>query len=92
MGLNRYFYLGFIVCLFLVGCVGFTYHFYGLSEVIYDRGMLLGPNSKDDVPFSKCAPSADSRHPCVVMFTKDFFAFKQDYEDTQMRLKACEGK
>ena len=74
----------------LVGCAGFSYRYYGLSEVDYEHGTLLGPKEKDDLPFSKCAPNAESKHPCVIMFTKEFFAFKQDYEDTKQKLKECQ--
>lgn len=76
----------------IVGCAGFSYRYYGISEVDYDHGILLGPKPVDDLPFSKCAPNTESKNPCVVMFAKEFFAFKQDYEDVKMRLKECEGK
>lgn len=78
--------------LLLIGCAGFTYRYYGLKGVVYDHGTLLGPSDKDDLPFSKCAPNALSSFPCVVMFTKDFFAFKTDYEDSKQKLKECEKK
>jgi len=81
-----------ILFLVLLGCAGFSYHYYGLSEVDYSHGNLLGPKEKDDLPFSKCAPNGESNHPCVVMFAKDFFAFKQDYEDLKVKLTECEKK
>jgi hypothetical protein len=91
VGLRRSFLFGFLSALILIaGCAGFTYHYYGLSEVDYDHGMLLGPKAKDDLPFSKCAPNAQSKNPCVVMFTKDFYALRLDYEDLKNRLVACE--
>lgn len=74
----------------LIGCAAFNYRYYGLGQVVYEHGMLLGPKPKDDLPFSQCAPNATTQHPCVVLFTKDFFAFKQDYEDLQIRLSDCE--
>lgn len=86
----RAYLFGFLWCLILVGCAGFAYHYYGLDGVVYEHGMLLGPKPKDDLPFSKCAPNAETAHPCVVMFAKDFFAFKQDYEDTKQKLKECQ--
>jgi hypothetical protein len=89
---KRDFVIGFISCLFLVGCAGFSYHYYGLSDVSYDHGILLGPKPKDDLPFSKCAPTETSKNPCVVMFATDFFQFKQDYLDTQQKLIDCEKK
>ena len=81
-----------ILFLLLLGCAGFSYRYYGLSEVDYSHGVLLGPKEKDDLPFSKCAPNGESKHPCVVMLTKDFFAFKLDYEDVSSRLIDCEKK
>lgn len=84
------FILGFAGALLLAGCAGFTYRYYGLAEVNYEKGVLLGPKEKDDLPFSKCAPSDQIKNPCVVMFAKEFFAFKQDYEDVKARLIACE--
>lgn len=91
MGLNKKgFILGFVSALVLAGCAGFSYRYYGLAEVDYEHGTLLGPKEKDDLPFSKCGPNGESKHPCVVMFTKDFMSFKQDYEDTKQKLVACE--
>lgn len=74
----------------LLGCTAFAYRYYGLADVSYEQGTLLGPKEKDDLPFSKCEPSAQVKHPCVVMFTKDFIAFKQDYEDVKTKLQICE--
>ncbi len=71
----------------LVSCAGFSYHYYGLDQVSYDHGVLLGPTPHDDIPFSKCSPRE-----CVVMFAKDFFAFKQDYQDSKNKLIECEKK
>ncbi len=91
MGL-KYFWFGFIVALTLVACAGLKPHYYGLSDVQFDHGMLLGPKASDDLPFSKCAPSAQQAQPCVIMFSTEFFALKQDYEDLQQKLIACEKK
>jgi hypothetical protein len=88
----RAFILGFIFCAAMVGCAGFSYHYYGMSGVSFEQGMLLGPSVNDDLPFSSCAPNSQSKFPCVVMLTKDFFAFKLDYEDLKAKLKACEKK
>ena len=87
---KKSFLLGFLACLFIVGCAGFSYPFYGLDKVNYELGVLLGPEPKDDLPFAKCTPSLTTKNPCVVMFSKDFFALKQDFEDTQQKLKECE--
>ena len=90
MGLNRNFILGFISCLFFVGCAAFSFRYYGLADVVYEHGTLLGPKAKDDLPFSKCQPNGTTKHPCVVMFTADFFSLKQDYEDTKQKLIDCQ--
>ena len=82
------FTLGILVCLAACSAAGFKY--YGLDGVDYRSGTLLGPKPKDDLPFYRCEPDASKKHKCVIMFTADFFALKQDYEDVKMRLKACE--
>lgn len=92
MGLTRQFALGFIACLFVVGCAGAGFRYYGLSGVNYNDGILMGPKEKDDLPFSRCAPTGNEAYPCVVMFAKEFFALKLDYEDTKQKLKECEKK
>lgn len=90
---RKSFVSGFMCCLTLfAGCAAFSYRYYGLADVIYDHGTLLGPSEKEDLPFSKCQPNTESKHPCVVMFTKDYMAFKLDYEDTQQKLKDCQKK
>ncbi len=89
--LNRISFLGgFTLCLILfTSCAAFSYRFYGIADVIYEHGTLLGPKAKDDLPFSKCAPG-QLKHPCVIMFTAEFMAFKQDYEDTKNKLMECQ--
>lgn len=88
--MKKAYLLGVASALVLIGCAGFSYHYYGLSEVSYDRGILLGPKPKDDMPFSQCAPTDQNRHPCVVMFTKDFWAFRLDYDDVKQKLIDCQ--
>lgn len=85
-------FLVFLLVFFALACSGMTFKYYGLSEVVYEHGKLLGPKESDDVPFSRCAPNAQTKNPCVVLFTNDFFSLKQDYEDTKMRLKECERR
>ena len=87
---KRDFYVAAITALILAACATFPYKYYGLSGVTYTNGTLLGPVAADDLPFSNCAPTAADAHPCVVMFAQDFFAFKQDYQDTQNKLEECE--
>lgn len=84
------FIAGFFACLLLLGCTSFAYRYYGLAGVSYSQGTLLGPKERDDLPFNHCAPNDQTQHPCVIMFAKDFFAFKQEYEDLRVKLKACE--
>lgn len=86
------FLVGFLSCLLLVGCAGFSYRYYGMQGVVYEHGMLLGPTERDDIPFSSCQPGVGIKNPCVVMLTKDYFAFKLDYEDLKQRLRTCERK
>jgi hypothetical protein len=89
----RHFLLGFMFCLVVfMGCAGFSIRYYGLSQVNYNDGVLLGPKAKDDLPFSKCAPIGNEPQPCIVMFTQDFFMLKQDYLDTKQKLKECQKK
>lgn len=86
----RPFLLGFLACILLVACAGAGFKYYGLQDVLYDHGTLLGPTEKEDLPFYKCSPNSETKFPCVVMFSKDFFAMKQDYEDTKQKLKDCQ--
>ena len=90
--LTRCFWLGVLCAVMLLGCAGISFRYYGLSQVIYEHGKLLGPKPKDDLPFSKCQPNAQSKNPCVVMFAPEFFSLKKDYEDTKQKLKECEAK
>lgn len=86
----KHFLSGFLLCALMVGCSAFAFKYYGLDGVTYENGKLLGPKPQDDLPFSQCAPTAADKHPCVVMFAKDFFAFKQDYLDLQDQLNECQ--
>lgn len=81
-----------LFALAMVGCAGFSYRYYGLQGVRYDEGKLLGPkeDGSTDLEFSMCAPSAQVKHPCVVMFAVEFQRFKLDYEDTKQKLEACQ--
>jgi hypothetical protein len=90
MGLNKHYLLGFMSCVLVMGCAGFSYKYYGMKDVVWEHGALLGPKEKDDLPFSKCAPNSQSKFPCVVMFTKDFYAFKTDYEGLKIQLVDCQ--
>lgn len=87
---NRLYTLGVLSGCLLMGCASFAYRYYGLEGVRYEEGKLLGPVPKEDLPFSSCAPNVESKHPCVLMFAKEFYAFKLDYEDTKQDLETCE--
>ncbi len=87
---KKAFGLGLVSALTLVACSGLSIRYYGLSQVEFSRGILLGPKESDDLPFSRCAPVGNEANPCVVMFTRDFFALKQDYLDTKQKLKDCQ--
>lgn len=82
---------GVLSGLLLAGCAGFAFKYYGLDGVRYEDGKLLGPTADKDLPFSACAPTAGDKHPCAVMFAKEFFAFKQDYGDCKNQLKDCQS-
>lgn len=90
--LNRQFLAGSLFSLLLLSCGGASFHYYGLRGVQYEQGTLLGPKEGDDIPFSRCQPTEQVRNPCIVMFAVDFYALKQDYQDTKSKLKACEAK
>lgn len=87
----RAFLAGFLLCLLAVGCAAFKFKYYGLEGVSYRDGKLLGPKPEQDLPFSQCEPTAQTKNPCVVMFAKEFFAMKSDYEDTKAKLDRCES-
>ncbi len=89
--LDKRFCGGALFSLCVCSCAGFAYHYYGIDGVSYKDGTLLGPTPKDDIPFSSCEPTAADKHPCVIMFAKEFFALKQDYQDTQTKLSDCEA-
>lgn len=88
---TRSFLAGLVFSMLLFGCAGFTYHYYGLDGADYREGKLLGPKPENDLPFSRCAPTAAEKRPCVVMLTPDFKAFRLDYEDTKQKLKECQS-
>lgn len=88
----KYAMLGLLLGMALLGCAGFSYRYYGLGDVDYTKGTLLGDKPENDLPFATCEPSVSSKHPCVVLKADEFFRFKQDYQDTQNKLKECESR
>lgn len=85
--------VGLVLGFLIAGCAGatFAYKYYGIDSVRYDQGKLLGPKPENDIPFNACEPSAQSKHPCVIMFASEFFKLKQDYMDTQDKLNQCQS-
>lgn len=88
--MRKFFCIGLIAGFMLLGCAGWAYKFYGMEGVVYEHGTLLGPKPQYDLPFTKCQPNGESKQPCIVIFSKDFYALKQEFLDLQMRLKECE--
>ena len=100
---GRAFALGFASALALAGCAAmkFPYHWYGLQPFSYD-GTLLGPEPKDDLPLSDCAPEprpspgpspgppANGR--CVVLKSEVFLKLRTDFLELEQRLSDCEAK
>lgn len=92
MGLSRDLLYGICIgaALATASCASFAFKYYGLDGVSYADGKLLGPEPKDDLPFSRCEPDPGDKGKCVVMFGSEFFALKLDYQDTKNKLKRCE--
>lgn len=67
----------------------FSYAYYGLQAAYYD-GKLLAVNPKDDTDLMRCAPDANGKGKCIVMFGGEFYAMKQDFLDTKQKLVDCE--
>lgn len=74
-----------------MGCAGmaFVYNYYGLSAASYD-GKLLAVDPKNDKDLSECAPDAQIKGKCIVMFSSEFYALKQDYLNVQQELSDCQ--
>lgn len=86
----RAFLVGLTCGVLLWGCASFAFKYYGLEGVTYSDGKLLGPKPENDLPFSRCEPTPKERHPCVVLFTPEFKAFKTDYESCKTQLSDCQ--
>ena len=83
---------GFLLAILLCSCSAWTFHYYGLDGMDYSKGSLLGASVTEDLPFSVCTPTQVDKSPCIIMLAKDFYAMKQEYQDTVMRLRECEKK
>lgn len=93
------FILGVLLGVLLVGCTSFGYKYYGISEVDWETGKILGPKPADDLPFSACKPLeiADPatgqiklKHQCVIMFSSEFFEMKKEHESLKIKLINCQ--
>ena len=89
MGLKRRFALAAMIIGSFGSCSSFPYKHYGLDAASYE-GSLSGPEPKDDLPLSVCTPTEQEQGKCMVMLREEFYRMKQEYEDMQKRLKACE--
>lgn len=93
---SKHFAFGCMFAFLMMGCASFSYRYYGMdSNVSYEKGVLTGKEGTEgwpDIPFSFCAPSAATNHPCVIMKSADFFAMKLDYEDLKSKLDECQRK
>lgn len=85
----KFWVAGFSLGVFVSCSTGFGYRYYGLEIPTY-QGMLLGPEQKDDIPFSVCQPDGVEKGKCMVMLADEFFALKRDFKETKQRLIECE--
>jgi len=81
-------YFLFLSALF-IGCSGLSYRWYGLEATSYE-GTLLGPKAKDDLPFKVCAPTVQSKSPCIVMLQDEYFRMYQELLAARQALKDCQ--
>lgn len=81
-----------MIAVLCMGCAGFSYKYYGMSDMDYSKGKLLGPDEKSDLEFYVCQPTPSIKNPCVIMKATEFFKMKQEHEDLKEKLKACEAQ
>lgn len=67
----------------------FPYKYYALDAVSYD-GTLKGPTPDKDINLKECAPTADNKAPCMVLFTYDLLDLKKEYKQLQYDLYKCQ--
>lgn len=82
---------GIMVGLMLTACAGLNYKYFGLDAASYE-GTLLGPSSAQDIPFSRCQPTASNKGPCVVMLSAEWFKAKEEILQLRQSLKDCQGQ
>lgn len=84
----RAFLMGIVAGFFVMGCAGatFAWKYYGMQMATYD-GKLLGPTPADDKDISTCQGNN-----CVVMYSRDFYAVKQDWLQCHTDLDACQRR
>lgn len=77
----------FFGCL-LTACASFGYKFYILN---LETESLQGPESKDDLPLTVCAKSAEG-YQCVTMKIDEFYRLKAAYEKQLKRIDELERR
>lgn len=86
-----FFWIGFAVH----GCASIAldipYPYYMPESPSYS-GKLIAIKEANDTDFKRCAPDANEKGKCVVMFTRDFYALKADYLQTRRELNDCQQK
>jgi hypothetical protein len=75
-----------------LGCasVPFPYKYYELDAKDY-AGQLIGAKPSDDLPLSICEPTAQDKHPCMVLKTSEVLRMKADYKILEDELRACQS-
>lgn len=82
--------LGVLIGVTLSACAtGFPYKYYTLDAISFE-GWLRGPKPADDITLERCKPTAEDKAPCVVMFTKDVYRLRADYEQMEFELDQCQ--
>jgi hypothetical protein len=81
----------FFLILILSACTTAEYKWYGLELPNYDKGKLLGPGEKDDVPLKICEPDQFQKGKCIVILATEFERMVEDYSRTKLQLKDCQG-
>lgn len=71
--------------------VTFPYTSYGID--LKDQKLLASASSgQPDEPLTICAATASSESPCIAFMESDYLALKQDYENKEIALQACQQK
>jgi hypothetical protein len=74
----------------LVSCGSFAYKHYGLDLPSYEKGRLLGPEEKYDLPISVCEPDEQAKGKCICYLEPEHERLMADMIELRKRLEACE--